>query len=48
MVHGTTSNPNKNIIIKDDNNNNNNDSDNINNINKTKIDERNDELSYVF
>jgi len=44
MVHGT-SNPNKNII-KDDNNN--NDSDNINNINKTKIDERNDELSYVF
>ncbi|XP_019884691.1 OTU domain-containing protein 4 isoform X2 [Camponotus floridanus] len=47
MVHGTTSNPNKNIIIKDDNNNNNNDSDNINNINQTKIDERNDELSTI-
>lgn len=47
MVHGTTSNANKNILTNNDDNNN-VDSDNINDINKTRTDEQNDELSYVF
>lgn len=47
MVHGTTSNTNKSILTNNDDNNN-VDSDNINDINKTRTDEQNDELSYVF
>lgn len=45
MVHGT-SNTNKNILTNnDDNNNNTVDSDNINDINRSRTDEQNDELS---
>lgn len=47
MVHGT-SNANKNTLNNDDNNNNNIDSDDINDVDKTRTDEQNYELSYVF
>ncbi|XP_029155289.1 putative uncharacterized protein DDB_G0285119 isoform X2 [Nylanderia fulva] len=46
VAHGT-SNTNKNILTNNDDNNNNVDSDNINDINKSRIDEQNDELSTI-